>query len=194
MLSFYQKLASKLNEAGLTTQQITPGAPPRGVSFKATGERNDAPQGAAQPAPAATPVEAAPEGTDPLDVDLFQSEGRMVIFAQMAGATKDDFEITIDEEANTLIIHATQKRPTLPPLPHKEGEPEEKGRYIKQETKWKNLYRKVYLPAPFDSGEAEAVLDHGVLVIALPTKKPGMGKKLAVKEILDEPREGQPAK
>ena len=199
MLSFYQKLASKLNDADVGAAQAAPAAAPgvKSVSLKATGERVDASQKPnAGAAGAATHAEEpAPEGTEPLNVDLYQSEDRTVIFAQMPGVSKNDFEIVADEESNTLTIQATQKRPAMPPTPGvKEKSDEEKGRFLKQENKWKSLYRKVYLPAPFDSGEAGAFLDRGVLVIILPAKKPGAGKKLAVKEILEETREAQPEK
>ena len=65
----------------------------------------------------------------------------------------------------------------------KEGEPPEKGIYTKQEVKWRSLYRKIYLPAPFDGGEAEATFNNGVLMITLPAKHPGVGKKLVVRGI-----------
>jgi len=185
MLSFYQKLSSKLNEG-------EPAAPAeataKSVSFKATGERVSQPAAPANAEPAVQPqTEELPEGTDPLDVDLFQSEARMVLFLPMIGVAKSDVDLTIDEEANTVIVQVTQKRPALPPLPGApEGSEPEKGLYAKQEIKWKNLYRKVYLPAPFDAGEANAILEKGVLVVVLPAKKPGAGKKLAIKELMDE--------
>jgi HSP20 family molecular chaperone IbpA len=203
MLSFYQKLASKLNEtaAGAPQDAAPSGAAGKRVSFKATGERVEAAQAPAADAkaPADAAVDQVPEGADPLDVDLFQSDARMAIFAQMPGVAKDDFEITIDEESNTVTIQASQKRTPLPPMPPVSGvaqgeAPAEKGRYLKQETKWRNLYRKVYLPASFDGSEAGAFLDRGVLVVILPSKHPGAGKKLAVKELPDEKRENQPEK
>ena len=136
--------------------------------------------------PAAT--EDLPEGAEPLEVDLFQSESRMVLFVQMSGVSPDDFEITTDEEANILVIQATQKRPELPPVAIIPGSdtPAEKGRFVKQEVKWKLLYRKVYLPAPFLGSEAAAIFVKGVLVVTLPVKRLGIGKKLVVKEIIDE--------
>lgn len=199
MLSFYQKLASKLNENSVGSPQDMPtsAAAGKSASFKATGERLDSSHkpGTDTQSAAGGTNDPPPEGTEPLDIDLYQSDARMVIFAQMAGVAKDDFELTLDEESNTITIQAAQKHLALPPLPGaKEGDAAEKGRYLKQETKWKNLYRKVYLPAPFDSGEAAAFLDRGVLVIELPAKRPGAGKKLTVKEISDDARESQPEK
>ncbi len=119
----------------------------------------------------------------------------MVVVAQLPGVAKDGLEIVMSEEANTLTIRAEQQRPAPPPLPGaKDGDRDEKGRYVKQETKWKKWYRKVYLPAPFDSGEAEASLERGVLRIVLPAKHPGEGKRLSVKEIPDEPSKDQAGK
>lgn len=209
MSSFYERLSSKLND-GLGIPDPPVGAPGKTANFKATGERTNPTQDPSRPtasaavAAPATPVpavETIPEGTEPLDIDLFQSEGRVVIFAQMAGVTKESLSVTIDEEGNTVTIEVTQKRPSLPAAASpadgvkekKEGEEgAEKGRYAKQEIKWRTYYRKVYAPMPFDGGEARAILSRGVLVVVLPAKKPGVGKKLAVKEILDETHPPQP--
>ncbi|HVM76702.1 MAG TPA: Hsp20/alpha crystallin family protein [Candidatus Paceibacterota bacterium] len=187
MLSFYQKLATKLNEDPSAGKPDAPAT--KAASFKGTGERTDPP--AKAPAPqheGKEPAEeAVPEGAQTLEVDLFQSEARMVLFAQMSGVAKGTLDLTIDEETNTIIIQVQQSRPTLPPLPGgKEGDPPEKGLYTKQEIAWKNLYRKVYLPASFDSGETQAFLERGVLIVVLPSKRPGMGKKLSIVEIPDE--------
>jgi HSP20 family molecular chaperone IbpA len=179
MLSFYQKLAGKLNEtapnaaAAPVVNKVSPAAPVNAPTNK------DEPVDATK--------EALPDGADPIDVDLFQSEGRMVLFCMMSGVLLDECELNIDEESNTLVIHATQKRPELPGAKvKKEDVPPEKGRYVKQEVKWRTLYRKVYLPAPFDSSAAEAYVEKGVLVVLLPSKQPGTGKKLTIREISDD--------
>ncbi|HVN26506.1 MAG TPA: Hsp20/alpha crystallin family protein [Candidatus Paceibacterota bacterium] len=196
MLSFYQKLSSRLNEVDAPPEPAQ--APAKSVSFKGTGERVAVPAPAGAPAAAANanaaaaqaasqepPKEQLPEGAEPLDVDLFQSDARMVLFFQIGGVAKEDVDLVIDEEANTVTVQVTQKRPTLPPIPGAPEGNDEKGRYAKQEIKWRTLYRKVYLPAAFDPSEASAVSEKGVLVVVLPSKKPGAGKKLAVKA-LDE--------
>jgi HSP20 family molecular chaperone IbpA len=180
MSSFYEKLSMKL-QGDHPAVDAKGESPTKSVTYSATGER-------AQPkneeAPAAPPAaEAAPDGADPIDVDLFQSESRMVVFMQVPGIPLDGFDISISEEANTIVIEATQKRPPLPLAKDaKEGDQPEKGIYVKQEIKWKSLYRKVYLPASFDASDTEAVIDKGILIITLPAKKPGSGKKLTVRE------------
>lgn len=183
MLSFYQKLASKLNEtAG--------GSPQDAVALKtpapAAPTDHAAPKNEAAPVPEG--AEPMPDGAEPLDVDLYQAEGRMVLFCMMSGVLLDECELTIDEESSTLVIHATQKRPELPAGTAKkvEGAPPEKGRYVKSEIKWKQLYRKVYLPTTFDGSSAEAYVEKGVLVVLLPSKQPGTGKKLTIREINDD--------
>ncbi len=200
MLSFYQKLESKLNEVNpdAVPAAPAPSATSRTASFKATGERVDQSQRPGTP-PVSIAVDPAdnvpPDGMEPLDIDLFQSDARMVIVAQLPGVARDGLEIVMSEEENTLTIQAEQKRPAPPPLSEaKDGDRDEKGRYVKQETKWKRWYRKVYLPAPFDAGEADASLERGVLRIVLPAKRPGEGKKLSVKEISDETPRDQAGK
>ena len=198
MLSFYQKLASKLNETGSGVSDPPPAGGARSASFKATGERVDPAAGAGTPpangdgpagaASAGPQNDATPDGSDPLDVDLFQSDERMVIAAQLPGVPADGFSVTIDEESNTVVVEAEAKRPPLPPPPDGKDDGE-KGRYIKQEIKWRKLYRKVYLPGPFDAGMAKAFLSRGILTVVLPVKRPGTGKKLAVQELPDETRE-----
>ena len=198
MLSFYQKLAAKLNDGGPSAPETT--TPAKQTNYSGTGAKAAPAQGAgpagAKPvAGTTTPAGNAasseghdappPEGTDPLNINLFQSEQRMAIMAQACGVSITDFDIVLDEESNTVIIQATQKQPELPPLQVKEGEPAEKGRFLKQELKWSSFYRKVYLPASFDAGGTEASFTQGVLVIILPVKNPGAGKKLAVHEVFD---------
>jgi len=183
MSSFYEKLSMKLGGEDSAPAAGADRAPAKSVTYSATGDRTATAKKADEPAvqPAA---EKAPEGTDPIDVDLFQSESRMVIFMQVSGIPADKFAITISEESNTLVIEAAQKRPDLPPAGEaKEGAPAEKGIYVKQEIKWRSLYRKIYLPASFDASGVTAVLENGVLVITLPAKHPGAGKKLIVREV-----------
>ena len=174
-------MATKLrsDEAGAKTEE-QPSA--KSVTYSATGDRTSPKK---EDLPAAQPAaDTVPDGTDPIDTDLFQSDLRMVVFMPVSGVSPEDLSVTLSEESNTLIVEATQKRPNLAVAKGgKEGEPPEKGIYTKQEVKWRSLYRKIYLPAPFDGGEAEAVIVNGVLVITLPTKHPGVGKKLAVREV-----------
>lgn len=192
MASFYEKLSAKLQ--GDETSPGSKDPQPTGaksVTYNAAGAKTLSAPGPATPAqnagPGDPPAEGPqPEGTEPLMIDLFHADGRMVIFAQASGIAPGDFEVTADEDANTLLIQATQKRLPLPPLTGAAAGVEEKGRFVKQEIKWNSLYRKVYLPASFDASLADTYLEHGVLVIVLPVKKPGVGKKLSVKEFKGE--------
>ena len=189
MSSFYEKLSMKFQ--GEDAPPETGGVPTsvKSVTFSATGERT-ATVKKMDVSEIPPETEKAPEGTDPIDVDLFQSDSRMVIFMQVSGIPADKLEITISEESNTLIIEAAQKRPDLPPAQDiKEGAPAEKGIYAKREIKWRSLYRKIYLPAAFDGSDATAVLESGVLVITLPAKHPGVGKKLTVREVRQDEHE-----
>lgn len=188
MASFYEKLSMKLQGAGQADAVAVP-APSKSVTYNAAGAKTTSAPEPAKPgqtsqAAADAEAEAQPDGTDPLDIDLFQSDSRMVVFAQASGMRLEDLQVTADEESNTLLIQATKKRPDLPLAKGAQSSSEpEKGRYLKQEVKWNTVYRKVYLPAPFDSGGTDAFLQKGVLIVVLPVKKPGEGKKLAVREL-----------
>src|SRR5579863_7620738 len=113
MLSFYQRLAEKLNDGNAAAANAPASA--KSVTYNAAGNRmapaapQQQPQAAANdPAAAAAPQDPIPDGAEPLNVDLFQSESRMVLFVQMGGVATEDFELMLDEEANTLTIQATQ--------------------------------------------------------------------------------------
>jgi HSP20 family molecular chaperone IbpA len=183
MSSFYEKLSMKFQETGVPEEGEKKPASPGAVTYRATGDRTTPASPAATAAAPDPGTEKAPEGTDPMDVDLFQSESRMVIFMQASGIPASGFSLTLSEESNTLVVEATQKRPELPTMgDKKEGAAPEKGIYAKTEIKWKSLYRKIYLPASFDASGATAVLGDGVLVVTLPAKHPGAGKTLTVQE------------
>ena len=186
-MSFYEKLSMKLQGEGpaTTAKDPSPGAKP--VSYNATGVKTPpvAQQNAAPAAPtlSAPAADATPDGMDPLMIDLLQTDTRMIVTAQAGGVAAEDFEVTADEESNTLLIQAVQKRPATPSVPGAaQDAAAEKGRFIKQEVKWVSLYRKVYLPEPFDSGTAQTILEHGVLTVVLPIRRPGEGKKLPVRD------------
>lgn len=179
MATFYEKLSMKLQPDGSNTATQNPPVQ-KSVSYNAANGKTPP-----KDAPTNPPEgEAQPDGTDPWGIDLFQSETRMVVFVQASGVLATDFEIVADDESDTLLLQATQKRPAVP-APKGGGEVE-KGRFTKTEIKWNTLYRKVYLPAPFDAGETETILNRGVLIIVLPIKKPGEGKKLLVREVKNE--------
>jgi len=192
MSSFIQKLATKLNETGTPESDPQPvkvvASESNGVHAPATAQpqQGNGPAGTAVGQPAVDPI---PDGVQSAAIDLYQSTERMVLFVPMSGIAMEGLDLVADEESNTLLIQAVQKRPEMPPLPGAAKDaPAEKGRFVKQEAAWASLYRKVYLPAPFDLTETEAFLVKGVLVVVLPVKQPGVGKKLAVKEIFDEPK------
>ena len=173
----------KLQDADPPQESAKGPAPAKSVTYRATGDRAATPAAGEAVSAAPPDAEKPPEGTDPFDVDLFQSEARMVIFVPARGIPASGFSLSISDESNTLVVEATQKRPDLPPIAEqKDGVAPEKGIYSKQEIKWKSLYRKIYLPAPFDAGEATAVLTNGVLIVTLPAKHPGAGKTLTVTE------------
>src|SRR5690348_16313856 len=114
MMSFYEKLSMKLQGEGPKPAGKEAAPSPRGVSYNAAGVKTPAPPQNDPATVQAPPAENTPDGMDPLMVDLMQSETRMVIFAQASGVAAEDFEVVADEESNTLLIQAIQKRPATP--------------------------------------------------------------------------------
>ncbi len=186
MSSFLDKLSNKLNKVS-ANQDIPPAqggvAPATSARGEAAGEET-----AKKDATNAS-YEDQDDSATPLDVDIFQSEARIVIFMQASGVAADGFDVTYDEAANAVTVQATQKRPELPECSFVIEGQEEKGRFVKQEIKWQPLYRKAYLPAPVDGNKADVVFEEGVLMITLPVRKLGEGKRLAVREIVSTKEE-----
>ena len=185
MNSFFDRLSVKLNTGSSSSADGSPAG--------SSGEKNNvrtsvsvskAPEGTGAKDPVAKEESETAEGASALNVDIFQAETRLVVFLQASGVPMEGFDITVDEDSNTVLIEGAQKRPEVPQLKKiKEGEGLEKGRFVKQEIKWGNLYRKVYLPAPVSGAEAQAFWRDGVLILVLPVRKTGEGKKLKVQEI-----------
>lgn len=187
MSSFLDKLNTKLRvpEAGATQGGMSPG--PIQGNVNGVTVASSAPLSATANSAPALEVKAAPESDEPpFDVDIFQSETRLVIFAQAGGMAPEDIDITLDEEAHTLVIRGIQKRPEAPAM---RGAVEaDRGKFIKQECSWRSYYRKVFLSASVDADNAESFFQRGVLIISLPIKKVGEGKKLKVEETPSAPR------
>ena len=120
-----------------------------------------------------------------LEVDVYQTPVEVIIYAQAAGVYPNEFDLTLDEENDVLVIRGTRQRPdeTHRPLPGKEAD----GKFLQQECIWEPFYRKIILPVEVDVVKAEAVFKKGVLVITLPVLKVSEGRKLTVQEQLSVP-------
>ena len=118
---------------------------------------------------AATPPEAPAEQ---LKVDIFQSPTAIIIYAQIAGATVNDFGVTIEGDGDIVTIKGQRTKPTADFFQNPAAEGKE---YVLEECSWGKFYRQIILPAEVDAAKTEAKMREGVLMLLLPLKE--MGEK-----------------
>jgi HSP20 family protein len=98
----------------------------------------------------------ARDGTAPLPLDVSETGQEFVVKASLPGINPDDVQVSIQGE--TLTIRGESK-----------AEEEQKGRYWHLRERWFGSFqRSISLPAPVDSGKAQASYEHGVLTLTLP--------------------------
>jgi HSP20 family protein len=111
-----------------------------------------------------TEEETAIDKVAQLNVDVFQAEEHIVIYAQAAGADMSDIHVSIEGDADIVLIEGRRVRPEF--LAHGKRRPE--GAYVTEECVWGEFYRRIILPDSIDIDNAEAKIKHGVLVLKLP--------------------------
>ena len=123
----------------------------------------------------AVPVAAAPPA-EQLRVDIFQTQTALLVYAQIAGASVNDYDVMIEGDNDIVTIEGTRTRPN--------GEYFSTGtegkEHVLEECSWGRFYRQIILPAEVDPEQAEAKMKEGVLMLLLPLKKSG-GKGVRIK-------------
>ncbi len=112
-----------------------------------------------------------------LDVDVFQSDNIIVIYAQSAGADINDINVSIEGDADIVLIEGKRLRPEYIAFPKKKVE----GSFFTEECLWGDFYRRIILPESVDIDHAEAKVKNGVLVLVLPLLKPEEKEKVKLK-------------
>ena len=85
------------------------------------------------------------------------------------GMTKDDFKVTLDEDDNLVV--ALEKK-----TENKE-ENTETGHYLRREFSYTKFHQTLLLPEDVERDRITATVEHGVLKVVLPKKKPEELKK-----------------
>ena len=94
--------------------------------------------------------------TNPLPVDMFETDEAVVIKASVPGVNPQDIEVTV--QGDTLNIKGESK-----------GEEEvERENYYYREVRYGSFNRALSLPAGIDADKAEASFENGVLTLTLP--------------------------
>lgn len=89
-------------------------------------------------------------------IDLKEREGEFVLTAELPGMTKDDVELSIEE--NTLTLKGERK-----------SEEEQEGEHYHRRESFKGLFeRTITLPGEIDAEKAQARMENGVLTLTLP--------------------------
>lgn len=108
-------------------------------------------------------------GTAQLAVEMYQTQADIVIQTMVAGVRPDDLNISITREM--VVIEGHREGPR--------GIPEED--YYHKELYWGSFHRTIVLPTEIEVDEAEAVEDHGLLIITLPKLNKDIKTKLKIK-------------
>lgn len=104
-----------------------------------------------------------------LAVDVYQTPSEIVIQTMVAGVRPDDLDISITREMVTVKGRREAPRHIDP------------NDYYIEELYWGSFSRTVVLPEEIEVEEAEAVENHGLLIIKLPKIDTGKQTKLKVK-------------
>ncbi len=112
-----------------------------------------------------------------LDVDVFQTDNMIVVYAQSAGADMSDISVSIEGDADIVLIEGQRMRPETLAFPKKKPE----GAFFTEECVWGEFYRRIILPESVDIENADAKIKNGVLVLVLPLLKPEEKEKVKLK-------------
>lgn len=112
-----------------------------------------------------------------LHVDVFQSEDLIVIYAQSAGADMSDMHVSIEGDADIVLIEGRRVRPEFLAFPKKKPE----GAFVTEECVWGEFYRRIILPESVDIEKADAKIKNGVLVLSLPMMRAYEKEKVKLK-------------
>lgn len=112
-----------------------------------------------------------------LDVDVFQAEDMIVVYAHAAGSDLNDIHVSIEGDADIVLIEGKRIRPEYLAFPKKKPD----GSFFTEECAWGDFYRRIILPESVDVMKAEAKVKNGVLVLVLPMLKAEEKEKVKLK-------------
>jgi HSP20 family molecular chaperone IbpA len=117
-----------------------------------------------------------------LDVDIYQTSSKIVVYAPIAGVKTDKLDIFVESENDVITISGRKEIPRLI------KEEDEEKEYLCQENRWGEFYRQIILPEEINVAKIESIIENGVLVLKLPLLRiQTKGKKrIEVKEMGEE--------
>jgi HSP20 family molecular chaperone IbpA len=127
--------------------------------------------------------ETAADKVAQLHVDVYQTEQMIVIYAQSAGADMNDVHVSIEGDADIVLIEGRRIRPEYIVFPKKVI----RGSFVAEECLWGDFYRRIILPESVNIDKAEAKIKNGVLILILPLLKPNEKEKVKLKVMAPRP-------
>lgn len=121
--------------------------------------------------------ETAADKVAQLHVDVYQTDQLIVIYAQSAGADMNDVHVSIEGDADIVLIEGRRVRPEYIVFPKKKV----RGAFVAEECLWGDFYRRIILPESVNIEKAEAKIKNGVLILMLPLLKPNEKEKVKLK-------------
>jgi HSP20 family protein len=121
--------------------------------------------------------ETAVDKVAQLNVDVYQTENAIVIYAQAAGADMNDVNVSIEGDADIVLIEGRRVRPEYIVFPKRK----EEGAYFASECIWGDFYRRIILPESVEIEKAEAKIKNGVLILILPLLKSSQKERVRLK-------------
>lgn len=112
-----------------------------------------------------------------LHVDVYQTERTIVVYAQAAGADMNDVTVSIEGDADIVLIEGRRVRPEYLVFPKKRDQ----GAFFAEECVWGEFYRRIILPESVEIEKAEAKIKNGVLILVLPLLKPTEKEKVRLR-------------
>lgn len=129
-------------------------------------------------------VQANPQNApvaEQLKVDIHQTQHAILVYAQIAGASVDDYSVTIEGDGDVITIKGQRTKPDGDIFNHPGIESKEQ---ILAECSWGKFYRQIILPAAVEAGKTQAKMREGVLMLLLPLKESSdTGVRIQVEEV-----------
>jgi HSP20 family protein len=101
-------------------------------------------------------------------VDMYETEGEVMVKASLPGLKPEEVEITI--AGNALEIHGETKEETE----------EKRGDYYYKERSFGTFQRSLTLPVEIKADEAEATFENGVLTLKMPKAEQAKAKQIKI--------------
>ncbi len=101
-------------------------------------------------------------------INIIENEDEYKVELAAPGMTKDDFTVRIDED-NQLLVSIEKKT--------EREENQKQGRYLRREFSYTQFQQTMILPDNVDREKITAKVEHGVLTVDIPKKKPEEIKK-----------------